>query len=90
MALRTLVVDGIEWTAWDVVPAAPSRLRLTGSSAAMQQGWLCFESSGEKRRVAPVPAGWAGWSDEELAGCLREAARVAPREQGGGGIFGGE
>src|SRR6185312_8332845 len=23
------------------------------------QGWLCFESEGEKRRLAPVPEGWS-------------------------------
>lgn len=24
----------------------------------LQQGWLCFESGGAKRRLAPPPAGW--------------------------------
>ena len=82
MALRTLVVDGSEWTAWDVYPAAPSRLRLTGSAAQMEQGWLCFECTAEKRRVAPIPAGWEEWGDDELEACLRGASRVDRRPGG--------
>ena len=40
-----------------------------------EQGWLVFESADEKRRLAPVPAGW-----EELpADRLEELGRTAPR-----------
>jgi hypothetical protein len=39
-------------------------------------GWLCFECTDEKRRLVPVPPGWARLSDDELAGLL-ENARVA-------------
>jgi hypothetical protein len=30
------------------------------------QGWLCFETSGEKRRLAPVPELWDRADDETL------------------------
>ena len=29
-------------------------------------GWLCFETAGEKRRLAPVPEGWDRADDEIL------------------------
>ena len=29
-------------------------------------GWLCFETVGEKRRLAPVPEGWDSADDETL------------------------
>jgi hypothetical protein len=33
---------------------------------AWANGWLCFESQGEKRRLAPVPDGWSEMSPESL------------------------
>ena len=29
-------------------------------------GWLCFETAGEKRRLAPVPGSWSRADDETL------------------------
>ena len=29
-------------------------------------GWLCFETVGEKRRLAPVPEGWDRADDETI------------------------
>ncbi len=42
------------------------------------KGWLAFETAGEKRRLAPIPTGWAAYSDEQLAELCARAARVAP------------
>ena len=39
-------------------------------------GWLCFESEGEKRRLAPVPEGWSEAGPDRLAGWLQAAKRV--------------
>jgi hypothetical protein len=41
-----------------------------------EDGWLCFEcESGEKRRLAPVPAEWELAHDEQLlAWCVTAAA----------------
>jgi hypothetical protein len=33
----------------------------------MAAGWLCFESEGEKRRLAPVPENWDQADEPALA-----------------------
>lgn len=40
-------------------------------------GWLCFESKTEKRRLAPFPPDWHNLYDEALAE-LCESAELAP------------
>jgi hypothetical protein len=40
------------------------------------QGWLCFESEGEKRRLAPVPDGWDESGPDRLGTWLQAAKRV--------------
>ena len=40
-------------------------------------GWLTFECDAERRRLTPIPRGWADLADEELDR-LREAAVPAP------------
>lgn len=57
---------GTEWRVWEVLPTTPSgkpdvaetltRMSLNGTAYA--NGWLCFESPAEKRRLAPIPPGW--------------------------------
>jgi hypothetical protein len=39
-------------------------------------GWLCFESSTAKRRLTPIPSGWARMSDADLLGLLKQAQPV--------------
>lgn len=39
-------------------------------------GWLCFESEGDKRRLAPVPDGWNKAGSDRLATWLKSAKRV--------------
>ena len=39
-------------------------------------GWLCFESEGEKRRLAPVPDGWEEAGPDRMAAWLQAAKRV--------------
>lgn len=82
MALRSIVCDGVEWRVWDVRPTAPTRLEMTGASPVLKQGWLCFESANEKRRVAPAPEGWDSWDDATLVACVREAPRVERKGRG--------
>jgi len=36
-------------------------------------GWLCFASDGEKRRLAPVPVNWMSANDSQIAEWLRIA-----------------
>jgi hypothetical protein len=39
-------------------------------------GWLCFESEGEKRRLAPVPGGWEEAGPDRMSTLLQSAKRV--------------
>jgi hypothetical protein len=38
----------------------------TPVAAEFTYGWLCFETAGEKRRLAPVPEGWDRADDETI------------------------
>ncbi|MEO8580391.1 MAG: hypothetical protein ABI469_09080, partial [Gemmatimonadales bacterium] len=42
-------------------------------------GWLCFESSNERRRLARFPNDWDRMSDPDLSKLLRAAALVPVR-----------
>jgi hypothetical protein len=42
------------------------------------RGWLCFESSGDRRRLQPIPEGWHLLPDSGLITLLQQA-RSAPR-----------
>lgn len=67
---------GIEWTVYETAPSASER-RAQHLAEAYRNGWLVFESSAEKRRLAPVPAGWEELSDSGLA-TLCESAVPQP------------
>jgi hypothetical protein len=45
-------------------------------AAEFAYGWLCFETVGEKRRLAPVPEGW----DRADDGMLEQWSCVAKQE----------
>ena len=55
--------DGAQWRVWSTIPR-DSRSCLPG----FEQGWLTFEhdSSGERRRLAPIPAGWEAMADDRM------------------------
>ena len=40
------------------------------------QGWLCFDSAKEKRRLTPIPADWTTCSDELMEVYARHAEPV--------------
>lgn len=70
MSARTFTdPGGTVWQAWSVVPAEqpdwPAHAR-SHLPPALAEGWLCFESGSEKRRLHPIPAGWAERSDADL------------------------
>ena len=57
------------------VPQTPvTRARLRGSYA---QGWLCFESDYEKRRLSPIPEDWTTCEESRLEEYARQGERVA-------------
>src|SRR5688572_22539915 len=53
---------------------ATRRAILRGTYA---QGWLCFESHQEKRRLSPIPDDWTTCSDERLEAYARRGERVS-------------
>lgn len=45
----------------------------------LRDGWLAFETEGQRRRLAPVPARWRTMTDGELEALLRDARQVPIR-----------
>jgi hypothetical protein len=67
---------GVQWDVFAVHPEA--RLSVHSQlKGTYPQGWLCFDSTTEKRRLSPIPDEWQRLSDEQLAQ-LAERAEVAP------------
>lgn len=48
--------------------------------AALEGGWLAFQSGTQRRRLAPIPASWISLSDEDL---IRLLARADPLDGDG-------
>lgn len=77
MSLRTVVHNGTVWTVWDVVRTLSRSISVPLPDGA-SPSWLCFQSSGEKRRLVPAPQGWERWSDEQIVVAMQDAPVVAP------------
>jgi hypothetical protein len=91
--------NGSLWAVWDVRPLAVRQSLDQGRDAhsglgrttsgthldqALAEGWLCFESGDQKRRLAPIPSGWDSLTVDELVKLCREAAGVRRRARSGG------
>ena len=74
--------SGIEWKVWDTTPdrmhASPASERGLGD---LRGGWITFSSILGRRRLAPVPTGWANLADRELERLCEQA--VPTRRQSG-------
>jgi hypothetical protein len=66
---------------WDVFAVYPEVRRSAHSSlrGTFEQGWLCFDSVGEKRRLSPIPEDWRTVSHEALEQLARRAEVAASR-----------
>ena len=53
-----------------------TRVKLTNGLAL---GWLAFDSDAEKRRLAPIPDGWADLPDGVLCDLCRDARPISRR-----------
>ena len=67
---------GIEWTVYEVNPTAGQWRSIESLPEGYRRGWLCFESEGEKRRLAPVPVDWDQAGPDKLGTWLQAAKRV--------------
>ena len=47
--------------------------------AQWTKGWLAFETGGEKRRLAPYPPDWVGFTDGQLVDLCAQASEVRRR-----------
>jgi hypothetical protein len=56
--------DGRAWRVWYTRPLLAEVVSILPSD--WKDGWLTFESRGEKLRLAPVPSGWERLSPERL------------------------
>ena len=77
---------GGEWRVWEVVPSKAgidtsprTQSRTSLSSTPYANGWLCFESATEKRRLAPIPDGWEMRPPAAIAELLQQATPVTSR-----------
>ena len=73
---------GVEWRVWEVYPGlgvqktrSNEMTRTSLKNTAFAEGWLCFESSAEKRRLAPIPSGWE-FNDDKLLEQMRDQATL--------------
>ncbi len=81
MSHRVFFVAGERWEVWEVRLGARGERRRV--SPGLEEGWLAFESSAEKRRLAPIPERWEELPVETLASLCEGAAFV--RERGDSG-----
>lgn len=77
---------GVEWRVWEVFPSKAEAVSAADTftlsslkETAFKNGWLCFESTSEKRRLAPIPEGWEFRDVELLERLCSEAMPVKPR-----------
>lgn len=80
MALRSFTdSQGHTWRVWNVIPQYAAGHDEERMTPGLQGGWLCFENSGEKRRLSPIPGDWENAGSEALEQYLQTAAAVQQR-----------
>ncbi len=81
MAVRDVVDDnGTKWKIWPVTESSiHPKTAAEDYLGDYSEGWLCFESETQRRRLARVPQDWGRMPDKELLGLLKAAQVVAPR-----------
>lgn len=80
MAVRDFVDEkGVKWRVWPVPISAIPKTAAEDYLGDYGDGWLCFESSTERRRLARFPNDWDGLSEQDLSKLLKSAAVVQAR-----------
>ena len=84
--------SGRVWDVWSVVPNVYSQRAADADAAPTEfpraheaftdprwaNGWLAFQTSGEKRRLSPIPDTWMQLDDTGLEQLCAAAALVQP------------
>lgn len=52
---------GVVWRVWTTIPSNARSV-----NPELGEGWLSFDSEGERRRFGPIPKGWEHMSAERL------------------------
>lgn len=88
MALREFTdAAGRPWTVWSVHPSSDVRLRSTPAATTpdehdlLRNGWLVFETPGERRRLVPIPLDWDVVDDLALEELCTRATPVPTRRR---------
>ena len=72
---------GTAWKVWGVTPdSLDKRTTAEDYMRDWQDGWLCFECTDSRRRLATFPPGWEELPDDELEALLSRAQVVKRRE----------
>lgn len=78
--------SGVQWRVWSVTPNSSTSAFTSDSfgknslqHTAFANGWLCFESDREKRRLAPIPPTWESEQPQRLEELCGQAAIVPTR-----------
>ena len=74
--------NGTAWTVFEVRrQLSPSGDKTSYLPGGFNDGWLCFETVGAKRRLTKYPPRWREFGDVELIKLLDEA-QAAPKGSG--------
>jgi len=68
---------GTEWDVFEVHPG--SGRTVSRVPAEFRDGWLCFQSANERRRLAPIPLRWKEWDIDQLMSALQATHGMARR-----------
>lgn len=61
---------GVRWRVWATIP-------LQGNvRPQFSKGWLAFECADERRRLAPIPAGWPDADEAAICAYLAQAVVI--------------
>ena len=74
--------NGVMWKAWPVLAnAIHPRTAADDFLGDYGEGWLCFESGSDRRRLAKYPNDWDKMTDGDLCKLLKTAASVPTRKR---------
>lgn len=76
--------EGVSWIVYVVAASGGTSPHLL--PAEYKNGWLCFEASDSKRRLAPIPPDWESCPEERLneyrASAVAVQRRIVPTSDG--------